>query len=150
MILYNRHTQAARILDRTQSSQAFIAPGQVNGNFAVWYRCKAERKCNVYRYNISLKVTKKVPNPKGKDQHSPSVTPTGIVYFARGSKRCGSAARLMRYISGSPPKALMRFKDGVDVGDSYASANANGGTDVYFEQNKCRTTVGSDIFKIAN
>ncbi|MFN2489543.1 MAG: hypothetical protein ABR529_07370 [Actinomycetota bacterium] len=148
VILYNRSTQGHRILDRTKSPEAFIAPGQVNGNFVVWYRCKAERKCNVYRYRIDLKVTKKIPNPKRKDQHSPSVTADGIVYFAKGTKICGTSAKLMRYVVGNGSTKIMAFKDGFDVGDTYVNADESGAAEVLFEQNRCRTKAGSDIFKV--
>ena len=149
VILYNRALETSRVLDRTTNSDAFLAPGQVNGNFAVWYRCQADRRCNVYVYSIDLRLTRKIPNPHRRDQHSPSVTEDGVVYFVKGTKRCGVSARLMRHAEGDAAR-LLTLREGLDIGDTYAAADDAGNTEVYFEQNRCGTRAGSGIFKIVD
>jgi hypothetical protein len=148
IILYNRARDAVRLLDITSSTSTFLAPGQVNGNWAVWHRCKPPTKCDVYRYNIALRATRKIPNPTDKSQYAASVTRDGTVFFARGRRTCGRGVQLMRYRDGRP-RALHRLKRGRDVGDTYASLTASGEVQLFFEQNRCgRLASGSDIFRV--
>jgi hypothetical protein len=149
VLLYNRVREFPRLLDRTRASKAFIAPGQVNGNFAVWYRCQLARRCNVFRYNIQHGVTQQIPNPRGRDQHSPSVASDGTVYFVRGRKRCGVEASLMRFRGGAS-KRLLSLGRGRDIGDTYVATRPSGRHEVYFERNRCGSATGSDIYKIVD
>jgi hypothetical protein len=149
IILYNRNTQNHRILDVTSSSETFLAPGQVNGNWVVWHRCKPPTKCDVYRYNINLKIAKKVPNVKDRSQYAPSVTPEGIVYFARGRRQCGRAVKFFRWRPGRKPHGLLRLRHNRDVGDSYVATTSAGKTEVFFEQNVCDALARrTNIYKI--
>lgn len=149
ILLYNRNTQSHRILDITSSFETFLAPGQVNGNWVVWHRCKPPTKCDVYRYNIDLRIAKKVPNVKNRSQYAPSVTSDGIVYFARGRRQCGRSVKFFRWRPGAKPRALLRLRDNRDVGDSYVSTTPSGRTEVFFEQNVCNAVARrSDIYKI--
>jgi hypothetical protein len=149
VLLYNRVREFARLLDRTRASNAFIAPGQVNGNFAVWYRCKLERRCNVFRYNIDIGVTLQIRNRFRRDQHAPSVASDGTVYFVRGRRRCGIEARLMRFRNGRITR-LLSLRRGFDIGDTYVATTPGGRNEIYFEQNRCDSAAGSDIYKIVD
>ncbi|MGH2730430.1 MAG: hypothetical protein ACRDJI_07440, partial [Actinomycetota bacterium] len=69
IILFNLDAGTTKVLDETTSSKAFLAPGQVSGNYAVWYKCPPSEDCDVYRYDITSGDKVKIPNP-GKDQHA--------------------------------------------------------------------------------
>jgi hypothetical protein len=138
VILFNRATLTHRVLDVTSSGSAFLAPGQVNGNWAVWHRCKPPTRCNVYRYNIRLRIAKRIPNPTGRSQYAASVTPEGTVFFARGSRMCGRAVSLMRYTPGQRLRRLARLRPGRDLGDTYVSIGPSGAPAIFFERNTCR------------
>jgi hypothetical protein len=150
VILYNRSTQDVRILDATHSAKSFIAPGQVNGEQAVWYRCRPADLCNVYRYNISSKVTSLIPNPDKRNQHAASIAPDGTIYFARGRRGCGNSVKLMRRPPGGPTTFMTRIQDGLDVGDSYAAVDASGNNQVFYEQFVCNKAIGSNIYRVAD
>jgi hypothetical protein len=149
VILFNRSNQSVRILDATHSTKSFIAPGQVNGNNAVWWRCRPANSCNVYRYNIQLRTTARISNPNKKNQHASSIAPDGTIYFASGGKGCGNSVKLMKRPPGGPTTSLTRVPDGLDVGDTYAIEDANGNNQVFFEEYVCNKAIGSDIYRIA-
>jgi hypothetical protein len=79
-------TGERRLLRRMKGRQAFIGPGQVSGNYAVW--SVRRRRCDVIRYDIAARIDTQIENP-GSYQRAPSVTPGGTVYFSRGGNRCG-------------------------------------------------------------
>ena len=90
IILYDLSTRDATKLDEVGGRDTFLAPGQVNGDYAVWYRCTRGTKCNVILYNISDGVETKIPNP-GAFQYAPSVSSDGTVTFARSAQRMRQA-----------------------------------------------------------
>jgi hypothetical protein len=147
IVLYNLATGASRKLASTKSKRLFLAPGQVSGQFAVWAKCSPKR-CNVFRYNSETKSTSKVPNP-GASQHAPSVTPGGIVYFARASsRRCGSHVRLMRFKPGKGSTGVTRLKSGVDIGDTYVYTDPFGNSEVLYDRFRCGKQTASDLFSV--
>jgi len=149
IFLFNRSTLKHRILDLTASPETVLLPGQVNGNWAVWHRCKPPTKCDVYRYNINLRVVKRIPNPSDRSQYAASVTLRGTVFFARGSRECGRNVSLMRYTPGGGLRKLTVLRPRRDVGDTYAATTARGDTALFFEQNTCdQVRKGTDVFKI--
>ena len=150
VVLFNRATLSVRVIDRTTTAKSFISPGQVNGDYVVWHRCRPVPNCDVYRYNISTRLTHRIPNPNNLSQHAASVTANGTIYFARGGKRCGHNVRLMRYPVGGPARRLARMAKGRDAGDSFALTDASNATHFFFEQNRCGRLIGSDIFKIVD
>ena len=62
----------------------YLVSDQVNGDWAVWERCKVGpagfTNCNVIRYRISTRQTVRLPS-FGRQAISPSVTSDGTVYL---------------------------------------------------------------------
>jgi hypothetical protein len=147
IILYNRETLVVRVIDETTNAKSFISPGQVNGDYVVWHRCRPVPNCNVFRYNISTRLTRRIPRPPKSSQHAASVSQEGTVYFARSGKRCGRRVRLVRFPIGGPPRVISSLARGRDAGDSFVITEADG-THFYFEKNVCGKPARSDILKI--
>jgi hypothetical protein len=145
LFLHNLDTGERRILDKIKGKNSFLGPGQVNGNYAAWYVCRP--RCDVFRYDIAERTETLVSNP-GSDQRAPSVTPGGTVYFSRGGKRCGSSVTLVRDSIQGPQQVLVQLQKGLDIADTYAHAQQNGSTEVYYERNVCGREAGSDIYKV--
>jgi hypothetical protein len=147
IILYNRATLNVRVIDETTNAKSFISPGQINGDYVVWHRCRPVPNCNVFRYNIRTRLTRRIPRPPNSSQHAASVTPDGTVYFARSRRRCGRNVRLMRFPLGGPARVLATLSAGRDAGDSFAVTEPDG-NHFYFERNVCNKPARSDILKI--
>jgi hypothetical protein len=145
LFLHNLATGERRLLDRTTRAKAFVGPGQVAGNYAVWSTCDV--RCNVFRYDIASAVTEMIPNP-GAYQRAPSVSPTGTVYFSRGGKGCGASVALVRAPLGGPQEVLIQLQNVLDIRDTYAYTEANGSVDVYYERNGCGKPAGADIYMV--
>ena len=86
--LVDLSTGDAQRLAEVRGRHAFLAPGQVTGDWAVWSICRSETVCNVVRYFIPDGTRETIPND-GARQHAPSVTPDGTVYFARSHSMTG-------------------------------------------------------------
>lgn len=147
LLLFNLATGERRTLDSTNSQNAFVTPGQVNGNYAVWTTCKSGTRCNVYRYEITSDTTVLIPNP-GKYQRAPSVSPAGTVYFSRGGRQCGQRVELIRYPLNGPETVLLQLPEVLDIRDTYAYTEPNGITHVYYERSGCGNPTASDIYKV--
>jgi hypothetical protein len=145
LLLHNLDTGEVRILDKTRRDNAFIGPGQVNGNYAVWSICR--RRCNVFRYDISAESWEKLSHPP-TFQRAPSVTPGGTVYLSRGGKQCGDSVRLVRVGTDGSEAILLEVPDGLDIRDTYVYVEPNGSTEVYFERSVCGRRTASDVFKV--
>lgn len=145
LFLHNLATGERRLLDRTKRGGAFIGPGQVAGNYAVWSTC--DPRCNVFRYDIASSITEMIPNP-GAYQRAPSVSQDGTVYFSRGGKGCGGSVALVRAPLGGPAEVLVQLQNVLDIRDTYAYTEANGSVDVYYERNACGKPAGADIYMI--
>jgi hypothetical protein len=145
LFLYNLDTGERRILDRTKGKNAFLGPGQVNGNYATWYVCRP--RCDVFRYDIGTRAEVMIENP-GLFQRAPSVTPGGTVYFSRGGKRCGTSVSLVRAPVQGPQEVLVKLQKGLDIGDTYAHGPPDGSSEVYYERNVCGRAAASDIYKV--
>jgi hypothetical protein len=145
LILYDRNARTGQQVDMTTSPNGFLAPGQVSGDYAVWYKCPPSEDCDVYRYQISTDDKFKIPNP-GNTQHAPSVTRQGTVYFARNE--CGSQIRLMRYPLDGPATVLTQLPRGGDVSSTRTHIADNGAVELFYEHNVCQDPVGSDLWKI--
>ena len=138
-ILFNTTTHRSRTLAATSTSNAFLDPGQVSGNYAVW-----EKACNVFRYTISSKTTIRIPNPNNRCQYAPSVTTDGTVYFVRGSSGCGVSISLRTYPSTT---TLVSLPNGKDVLDTYAVTDGNGYITIFYDPGSC-STGKQDIFEV--
>jgi hypothetical protein len=145
VFLYNLDTGERRVLDRTRGRNAFLGPGQVNGNFAVWYACRP--RCDVFRYDIASRAETMIENP-GSYQRAPSVTPGGTAYFSRGGKRCGTSVSLVRAPAQGAQEVLVKLQKGLDIGDTYAHGPPDGSSEVYYERNVCGRAAASDIYKV--
>jgi hypothetical protein len=145
VILLNRSTGERRTLDATLGTRRFVAPGQVNENYAVWFRC-GSRTCNSFLYDIGAQTTIQLPNGGGL-QWSPSVTADGTVYVARGGASCGDGIRLVRHPLGGAEATLLWFRRGVDLFDSYAFTDEGSMVRVLYGRETCRGGA-SDVYKI--
>jgi Divergent InlB B-repeat domain len=145
LFLHNLDSGERRLLDKVRGRRFFLGPGQVEGNYAVWYACRP--RCEVLRYDITARTTSTMGNP-GTNQRAPSVTPAGTVYFSRGGRRCGASVTLVRETLQGEQAVLLRLDGGLDIADTYTHADAAGTMEVYYERNVCGRAAGSDIYKI--
>jgi Divergent InlB B-repeat domain len=145
LLLHNLATGERRVLDRTKSGRAFIGPGQVAGNYAVWSTC--DLRCQVFRYDILTATAEMIPNP-GAYQRAPSVSSAGTVYFSRGGKGCGASVALVRAPVGGPQEVLVQLQNVLDIRDTYAYTKANGSVEVYYERNGCGKPAAADVYMV--
>jgi Divergent InlB B-repeat domain len=145
LFLLNLDTGQRLTLDTTMREGAFIAPGQVNGDYAVWSTCAP--RCNVFRYHLPSGNKSMITNP-GAYHRAPSVTPDGTVFYARGAKRCGSGERLVRSPLEGPETIVAELPEGLGIGDTYAFAEQNGTVEVYFDRGGCDRLAASDILMV--
>ena len=148
LILFDVPSRDATSLDKVKGSGRFLAPGQVNGDYAVWSKCSTRRRCNVVLYRISDGTKTTIPNSGGRD-HAPSVTPDGVVYFARSGGACGGGTKILRSLPGGPPTILWRLPSGDDVGTTRAFLDAGGETHVFYDHFACGQATESDVWEIA-
>ena len=145
IVLFNLKTKRERVLDAVSSDRSFVAPGQVNGDYAVWHRCRPGRRCSVLRYRISTRNTVKVPNSDSYHR-APSVTPSGVVYLAAAAgKACTSRVRLMRWDRPALTR-VARIPLGQHIGDSYVDVDSFGNARVLFDRFVCGAPAASDIY----
>ena len=144
VILRNRMTGAAIQLAQTsQKNGAYIAPGQVNGNWATWYGCA--QRCHVHRYNIMTGKSQLLPNafPKLNPRNS-SIASDGTVYYTESTAgpqpySCGQQSRLVEQSPGSgTPVVIRTFSGGIDA---YSTSVDDTGTatEVLFTRVHCET-----------
>jgi hypothetical protein len=138
VFLHNTSTDQTIPLADVLGKPTQADPGQVSGDYAVWDRC-AHHVCNVYRYQISTGQTTKIPNTlTGQIQHYPSVTSTGVVYFAHSGDGCVRNVKLVEWIEGQPLNVLVEFAPGRDVTSTTQTVpDQVSGTDVYFDKYTC-------------
>ena len=148
IILFDLSSNTARRLDKVRRNRAFLAPGQVNGDYAVWHKCRSARKCDVVRYHIPDGARRTIPNPTGR-QHAPSVAEDGTVFFARSRGRCGSGVRLVRYSLDGTSAVLWQLPSGDDIGATSVHLEADGTTMVLYDHFACREAAESDAWRIA-
>ena len=84
LILFDMSDGSRKVLDSTTSPDAFLAPGQISGNYAVWHKCPAKGPCDVFRHEISTGTTDQLPNPNDRYLRAASVGPGGT------GEPCGS------------------------------------------------------------
>jgi len=147
IILFDLSTNTARRLDKVRGKRAFLAPGQVNGDYAVWHKCRSALKCDVVRYHIPEGARRTIPNPTGR-QHAPSVAEDGTVFFARSRGKCGSGVRLVRYSLDGTSAVLWQLPSGDDIGATSVHVEADGTTMVLYDHFACREAAESDAWKI--
>jgi hypothetical protein len=148
IILRNLTTDEERVLD-VRTGSDYAQPGNVAGNYAVWFRCGRPTKCNTYRYDIGLSSATKLSNPKDRAQYAPAVTADGTVYlFEAQNVVCRDVrSRLFEYSPGQPRERLLVMPHNRDPAVMSALRNGGGGTTLYFDRYNCRTG-SSDIYKV--
>ncbi|MET1009151.1 MAG: hypothetical protein ABWY96_03720 [Gaiellaceae bacterium] len=145
IVLKNVSTGETILLDRRPwGSHRIAEPGQVAGNYAVWYRCTP--RCDVFLYDIALGTKTRIPNPQGKQQYDPSVTSDGTVYFVRSGRGCGAAVRLVRAPLGGPETVLTSLGTGRDSFHTFALEHSQG-VSLYFESVRCSNRA-TDVLRI--
>ena len=164
IVLFDISTGTSQVLfSKTNTDRRFfsIVPGQVNGNYAVWWQVVIRWKDrdrrildgtiggDVWLYDIATETTTKLPSAKGVWQSSPFVDRAGTVYFRRKStfsSSCVHHTRLVaRQIDGTE-SLLYTFPSGSDFYFPVAVDNANGTTDVYVDGGNCEGPDFSDIW----
>ncbi len=148
VFLFDLATGDSRRLDQVRGSNAFLAPGQVSGDYAVWSRCRQTR-CDVVRYHIPEGSREAIPNANDKRHHAPSVTPDGTVYFARSNAGCGEGVRLVRHPLVGDETILWRLPSGDDVGSTKAHVDHQGVTTLLFDHFDCGRAAESDAWRMA-
>jgi hypothetical protein len=150
MILFNLKTRSKRVLATISNPEYLLVPGQVNGNWAVWYRCSPV--CDVYRYHIPSKTRKKLAKPAGPDTiylWAPAVTKTGVVYTGSGPDGCGNQPHLVRYFGpGDPPTGtpIGSFPPGIDFNGTFA--RTKGGTvEILYARVTCGNPEKFDVYR---
>ncbi len=143
VLLANLRTRTVQKLSSVSGHAAYAAPGQVNGDYAVWIDCP-DNHCRAYRYDIRRRQTIAMPPLGGYHyaQFGPSVSRAGVVYF--GLARDCDGARLMRFDHGRVT-ALLRFPDHHAFQYSYVDDTSAGVTKVFFDQVGCERSDLSDI-----
>jgi hypothetical protein len=140
-------TGSSLMLDQIRFRNGFVWPGQVSGNYAVWYRCvNSTRRCDVRMHDIAAGTTTTIPNT-GRQQYSASVTSDGTVYFIRSGRGCGNTVQVVRRPLGGPSKVIAAVGSGRDVQTIFALQRADGTTSVYFDRIRCATRAW-DIFSV--
>jgi hypothetical protein len=147
VVLHSMSSSTQFLLDQGASSRA---PGQVNGDFAVWSRC--DGPCDVIRRQISTSTDTTLPKPLTSTyQYAPAVTSTGIVYLARSGKSCGSNVRIVRFFGASDPPGgtvVAALGSGRDTFQLFARENADGSVDVFYDRLSCSNSNVADIYRV--
>ena len=149
IVLHNTLTGDERIL--ASAEDAWLGPGQVNGNYAVWEKC-TRRRCDIFKYEILSELTQQIPNP-GNWQYGPAVSEAGTVYFTRHGDPCASRARIFRRSPGSGSELLATIASNRDAGELFARTFPAGATDVYYARfvltDECRVPRDRfDVYKV--
>jgi hypothetical protein len=155
LILFNRRTHARRILATVTRTKDLLIPGQIAGNWVVWYACTPV--CDAFVYGIAGKTKRRLAKPDGGGTPihvwAPAVTRAGVVYAGQGRQGCGKSVQLVRYGGpGDPPTGtpLVSFPSGIDINSTYAQARANGSVDVVYTRVGCGTPATFDIYRITD
>jgi hypothetical protein len=147
VILFDLATGDSKRLAKIRGADAFLAPGQVNGDWAVWYRCPNESECNVVRYHIPTGESEVLPNSGGR-QHAPSVGRRGTVFYARAGSDCGRRVRIIRRPLDGPAEELWRLPNGDDIARSHVQSRRRG-TTILYDHFSCGSAVQSDAWEIS-
>jgi hypothetical protein len=149
VVLHNTNTIAetrvlAELINRRHSQ---LDAGQVNGDFATWDQVNLRTfTSNVFLYQISTAATRTIPEPFGKLQYDPAVTPAGYVFYVRSGHGCGKHVVLREY-SSVTDTLLAKLPSGYDVFKTFAVDEGSGVTSLYFDRYQC-STAKSHIYKL--
>ena len=144
--LYDLTTHTTKVLD-SLAYPGYVQPGRVEGNWAVWTKCKRFAHCNTFVYDIANRTKTRVPNPLSRSQYAASVTADGTVYFGESTNiNCGSSLAIWRYPIGGPREKLLPISRGRDIATLDVVENVDGSTTVYYDRYICNTW-GVDIYR---
>ena len=149
LMLVNTKSGASRVLD-TLGKDAYLLPGQVNGDYAVW-NVMTTGKAKIKRHRISTGNTVTLPGG-GRYNWGPSVTDSGTTYFGRSDKACGGNAGLFRASVGGDVTQLASFPAGEDMGTSWAYETPEGKVEIFHDRAECtkQTVLKTDIYKVVD
>jgi len=133
ILLRNLVTGEQRMLDHLRNPKGVLSAGQLNGNFAVWWRCNPYPRCWIVRYDLTTRRAQALPVPRGRDVYGPSVSPTGTTYYVQSRRGCGKTVQLVKQPLDGAPQVLFSMS-GRDIGVTYVLVNR-----VYFDREVCRT-----------
>ena len=145
VILFNKKSGDSRTLASVRKKGGgfpLAHPGQVNGDYAVFYRCSRNfDSCDVVRYRISTQQFLTVRS-KRTYQYGPSVTRTGTVYFAGSGSTCGANTNIYRFRSGNITRIAKLGRDTEMFGGTRVAPRPGGGVDVYHSKARCKNARG--------
>ena len=149
VLLMNLTTRSIRVLMNQKSASGWLAaPGQVNGNWATFYACRAAAGCNVYRYDIAANTTTTIPRPAGTTQYYPSVASDGTLYFGRSAiVGCGKQVTVQQLPLGGTATTIHSFSPGIDM-DATQVASDGTADQFYYTRYTCSNS-GMDIYRSA-
>jgi hypothetical protein len=147
IVLFDLQTRESDVLDKTRGDGSFLAPGQINGDWATWSRCPADRPCDVIRYHVPDGARTAIPNP-GLEQRAASIGPDGTVYFALARSACGSGVRLMSLTIDGVKTTLWRLPTGDDIGTTHVYVDGAGTMSLYFDEYDCDQAAAADVWAI--
>jgi hypothetical protein len=149
-ILRSFSTGRQIVLDKKAEAESSfeLAPGEVNGDYAVWTKCE-HATCAAYRYAIAEGLTTPLPPPAGKAHYAASVDASGTVYVGRSGSGCGNGAEIWRYPLVGLPTLLLKLPRGQDFRFTYATAGSTGATEVYYDRVICRRKAW-DVYKVVD
>ena len=141
IVLHNTVTGVETILAEDIRAHKYLASGQVNGNWAVYYFC-GTLVCNVFRYDLTSEETRKVPNRGNKQQYASSVSDEGIVYFLRSPPECGRNVRIVSWDVATAPSVFLDLPNNRDSFDTFFD---DATSSLYYQRLRCGPFT-SDIF----
>lgn len=148
LMLVNTSTGEQRVLD-SAGIRAYILPGQVNGDYAVWNVMGLGNKAKVKRHRISTGNTTTLPTGD-RYNWGPSVTERGTTYFGRSTRLCGGNAGLFRASRDGSVTEILSFPQGEDMGSSWVYRNEQGKIQIFHDRASCTdgTVAKTDLFKV--
>ncbi len=152
LFLYDSNASTRTLLDSTTNRCACLSAGNVDGNFATWWK-----GTHTYIYDLTAKTKSRTNPPTGKVDYDPFIvdpTPDAngdeTLYFARSRTACG--ARVSLYSAPlsnlSSTTKLYSLPSGKDT-FSVQVDSTTGQNNLFFEKYACKTGA-SDIFEIEN
>jgi hypothetical protein len=150
VVLYDRLTQETRILE-VAGARRWLAPGQVNGNFATWERCeRGGVNCDVFLYQVDTQSVTQLDD--GGVQQLPGVVAAdGTAYVVRvGGRdryRCGRNVRILRFPLGGSGTVIATIPPGKDIYSMNVHTQSDGSDTLVFDRFSCNTG-NTNVFRL--
>ena len=138
ILLKNLDTGELRVLASVRGIS--LHPGQVNGDFATWFRCTDV--CNSFVHEIGAEATTRLARPAAsgiRHQYATAVSPDGEVYLARSGNGCGANAKIVRYGSSDPATGtvVVALPRGVDMLAAFVRSRPTTGNELFYDRVNC-------------